>query len=261
MKNFSWIASRNQRLSAMVHLPDNFHEGTPLVVCCHGFSGDKVGYNQLTLNLAKFLEQSGYGVIRFDFLGSGDSDGDFPTDTFVAGWQEDLVNVLAWVQTQPQLATSPIILYGHSLGGLVVLTHPNLQHRVAARMVFAPVTHAIHNFQDIILGNELWRKSIAGEPIANFFERGFRLNSQFTQDLIKADYRPIDDAAKLDTPLLVVHGTLDIVVPIQGSRELYDKYQGEKEFIELEVDHGALGAQEQLQTAIGGWLKKNFPVK
>jgi dipeptidyl aminopeptidase/acylaminoacyl peptidase len=260
MKNFSWIASRNQRLSAMVHLPDDFQEGTPLVVCCHGFTGDKVGYNQLTLNLANSLEKSGYGVVRFDFLGSGDSDGDFSTDTFVAGWQEDLVNVLAWVKQQPHLTNSPIILYGHSLGGLVVLTHPNSQQLVAARIVFAPVTQAIANFQKIILGPELWQKSIAGERIANFFERGFSLDSQFVQDLINTHYCPIAAAAKLSTSLLVVHGTLDVVVPIQGSRDLYDQYQGDKEFVELEIDHGAVGAQEQLQTAIGDWLKKHFPV-
>ena len=260
MKEFNWIASRNKRLSAMVHLPDTFHEGTPLVVCCHGFSGEKVGYNQLTLNLAKFMEKSGYGVVRFDFLGSGDSDGDFATDTFVAGWQEDLVNVLSWVKAQQKFAASPIILYGHSLGGLVVLTHPNLHHSVAARMVFAPVTQAIDNFREIILGNELWQKSVAGEKIANFFERGFPLDSQFTQDLIKNDYHPIEDAAQLSTALLVVHGTRDIVVPIQGSRDLYDKYQCDKEFVELEIDHGAVGAQDQLQTAIGAWLKKHFPV-
>ncbi len=124
MKDYAWIPSRNQRLSAMVHLPESFSEGTPLVVCCHGFTGDKVGYNQLTLNLAKSLEKLAYGVLRFDYLGSGDSDGDFATDTFVAGWQEDLTNVLSWVKAQPKLNASPIVLYGHSLGGLVVLSAP-----------------------------------------------------------------------------------------------------------------------------------------
>jgi len=260
VKNFVWIPSRNKRLSSMVHLPAEFHSGTPLIVCCHGFTGDKVGYNQLTLNLAKYLAKSNYGVVRFDFLGSGDSDGDFSTDTLVTGWQEDLENVLLWVKNQAKFADSPIILYGHSLGGLVTLMHPNYPHSVVARIVFAPVTRAITNFRDIILGPELWEKSLAGESIANFFERGFRLNSQFTQELIQKDFQPIEAAAKLSTSILVVHGTKDIVVPIEGSRALYDQYQGDKEFIELAVDHGAVGGQEQLYPAIGDWLKKHYPV-
>lgn len=230
------------------------------MVCCHGFTGDKVGYNQLTLNLANFMEKSGYGVIRFDFLGSGDSDGDFSTDTFVAGWKEDLWNVLSWVNDQQQLATSPIILYGHSLGGLVVLSHPDSQQPIAGRMVFAPVTYAIDNFREIIFGRELWHKSIIGEEIANFFERGFHLENQFVQDLMKNNYRPIEAAAELSTALLIIHGTLDVVVPIEGSRDLYDKYQGSKDFVELDIDHGAVGAQDKLQVAIGSWLKNHFPV-
>ena len=61
MKDHVWIPSRNGRLSAMVHLPETFQAGDPLVVCCHGFTGDKIGSNQLTRNLAAFLEKSVMG--------------------------------------------------------------------------------------------------------------------------------------------------------------------------------------------------------
>lgn len=257
MKEHLWISSRKKRLSAMIHLPETFKAGTPVVICCHGFTGNKVGYNHLTVNLANFLEQLGYGVLRFDFLGSGDSDGDFSTDTIVSGWQEDLYNVLQWVKRQAEFSASPILLYGHSLGGLVVLTYPD-DHRIAARLLFAPVTDPIHNFRDIILGQEFWNKSLAGEKIENFYDRGFTLESQFAQDLNEKNYKPIEAAAKLPTPLLLVHGTADQVVPIQGSRELHQQYQGAKEFVVTDFDHGAVGAQGKLQKIIGDWLARTF---
>ena len=101
MKEHIWIPSRGKRLSAMLHLPAFLTPDTPLIVCCHGFTGDKIGANQLTLNLAKELVKAGYGALRFDFLGSGDSEGKFATDTVVAGWQEDLNNVMGWIKGDP----------------------------------------------------------------------------------------------------------------------------------------------------------------
>ena len=52
MKDHVWITSRGGRLSAMVHQPDAFRVGMPVVVCSHGFTGNKVGYNHLTVHLA-----------------------------------------------------------------------------------------------------------------------------------------------------------------------------------------------------------------
>ena len=74
MKEHIWIPSRGLRLSAMLHQPAEVRRDTPLIICCHGFTGDKVGANQLTLNLTKKLAQAGYNALRFDFLGSGDSE-------------------------------------------------------------------------------------------------------------------------------------------------------------------------------------------
>lgn len=260
MKDHVWISSRGGRLSTMVHQPDSFRPGTPVVVCSHGFTGNKVGYNHLTVHLASYLEKLGYVVVRFDFLGSGDSDGTFAADTFVSGWREDLANVVAWVKEQTQWKDSPVILYGHSLGGLVTFLHP-ADARIAGRMLFAPVTKAVENFRDVILGPELWSKALQGETVANFFEKAFSLGPQFVQDLAKNQYQPMQTTAALDTPLFIVHGTEDIVVPLAGSQELYEAYSGPKELAVTRFAHGAQGHQEQLQALFGDWLDKQTQIK
>lgn len=259
MKEHVWIPSRGKRLSAMLHLPADMNPDTPVVVCCHGFTGDKTGANQLTSHLANALERSGYSAVRFDFLGSGESEGDFTTDTVVAGWKEDLTQVLAWVREQTQFAASPVILYGHSLGGLVVLTHGDTERGIDGRIVFAPVVYPIANFRDIILGPELWAKSLAGERIVNFFAKGFKLDEQFVKDLVEKNYDPISTAAKLTTSLLIIHGLADVAVPIQGSIELYQKYNGPKVLQKPNIDHVANGRYEVLPQLVLEWLALEFP--
>lgn len=101
------------------------------------------------------------------------------------------------------------------MGGLVVLTHGAIDQNIVGRIVFAPVINPIANFRDGIIGAELWSKSLAGEKIANFFAKGFKLEGQFVQDLVEKNYDPIGAAALLTTPLLIKHGLDDVAVPIQ----------------------------------------------
>jgi uncharacterized protein len=258
VKEHYWVRSRDKRLSVMVHFPKEYTDTTPLVVCCHGFTGNKVGYNHITMNLANRLEHEGYSVVRFDYAGSGDSDGDFAADTCVAGWKEDLENILTWVKEQPNFRAAPKVLYGHSLGGLVVLTRKDAEKDIFARAVFAPTIHAVDNFRDIIFGSELWNQACKGETIRNFQGKGFALEHQFVDDLLAQRYNPLEDASKLTTPLLIIHGSKDTAVPIEGSRKLFAEYNGQKALIILDADHIATGRQNDLQTAIVQWMQKLF---
>lgn len=252
MKEHRWIESRGKRLSAMVHTPASPAVGGPVVIFCHGFTGDKVGANQLMLNLAKAVEAAGMTAVRFDFAGSGDSEGVFAADTTVAGWRRDLASVLAWARNE--YPGGPLFLVGHSLGGLIVLCETD--SKVTGRVAVAPVVYPLANFADTIIGRELWAKALKGEQVANFYGKGFALDSGFVADLVAADYKPLAAAAAYDAPLLVVHGTADAAVPLAGSQELYAGYGGPKELALLEADHVFIGRHEELGAVIVKWLSK-----
>ncbi|EGO61880.1 alpha/beta hydrolase [Acetonema longum] len=243
-----WIFSRNKRLSAMIHADSFTVQKTPVVICCHGFTGDKIGANQLMKNIAKALVVAGFIAVRFDFAGSGESEGEFAQDTTVKGWREDLKNVIAWVNKVPEFEGLPIYLLGRSLGGLVVLSHT--QDSIAERLALAPVVHPVANFQTEILGPGLWRQSLSGRPIANFLGKGFSIASNFVQDLAENRYEPQQHSS----PLLIVHGNQDAIVPLSGSEELFREYQGEKEFKVIEADHVFTGKHEELTSLLTGWL-------
>ncbi len=251
MKEHTWIPSRGKRLSVMIHSPDGA-AAAPVVVLCHGFTGDKVGANQLMRNLAQTFEAAGFCAVRFDFAGSGDSEGTFAADTTVAGWQQDLRSVAAWVGKN--LPGRPVYLLGHSLGGLIVLTAG--ESGVAGRIAIAPVVHAVENFVTI-LGSELWAKAVRGETIANFYGKGFTLDAGFTSDLQAGGYDPLGAAKAFTAPLLIVHGTADAAVPFAGSEELYAACAAPKELAVLDAaDHVFIGRHHELGATIVNWLQR-----
>jgi len=92
-------------------LPTNKPKAVFLV--CHGLNEHSGRYQ----HLAKFFTEKGYGVYGFDHIGHGKSDGtrsfvkDFPTFT-------DPIHILLnrIKETNPDV---PVILLGHSLGGLI----------------------------------------------------------------------------------------------------------------------------------------------
>ena len=68
-------------------------------------------------NIARSLNDAGIAVLRFDFTGLGQSEGEFGETSFSSN-VEDLVDAAAWLEKHHG---APAILVGHSLGGTAVL--------------------------------------------------------------------------------------------------------------------------------------------
>lgn len=254
MKEHVWINSRGQRLSAMLH-KCNSAENSPLIIICHGFTADKIGTNQLNLLLANSIQRAGFHALRFDFLGSGDSDGSFLEDTTVSGWREDLSNVVECVRDHIDLRHSPVYLLGHSLGGCVVLLHENNDVKIRGRILLAPVIHPASNFQNIIFGLERWNKALSGATISNFLDKGFSISKNFVYDLVESNHLPLQSANSYTDPILLIHGTNDQVVPYEGSVTLFQQYQGEKELHSIaESNHVFLNFMDEVQDKVINWL-------
>lgn len=250
MWEHTWIQSGDKRLSAMVHKVKP--EQSPVVIMCHGFTGNKVGANHLFINLAKKIELANYHVVRFDFTGSGESEGEFEADTRILRWKQDLKAVIDYVKHS--FSASPIYLLGHSLGGYVVLLTEDTDDIISGKIAIAPVVEPVENFRKTILGPELYDLSLNGNPISNFYGKGLTLNSQFVSELERLP-NFVKEGYESRRPILFVHGSNDVAVPIEGTDQLFESYQAEKEMVIIEgSDHVFTGKLNELQEAITKWL-------
>lgn len=71
------------RLHAKLELPDNEAEKQPLVILVHGFTGHME--ERHILAVARTLQEIGYGVLRLELYGHGQSGGSFTTMTLKSG--------------------------------------------------------------------------------------------------------------------------------------------------------------------------------
>lgn len=112
-----------------LHLPET-RKKVPLVILVHGWSGNSLGtWNTFFVRAAREICKNGYGVLRFDFRGSGNSEGAFKDQT-ISSMLDDLKIVIEEMSKDPQLDTTKTILIGHSQGMYVSLFQAARDERI-----------------------------------------------------------------------------------------------------------------------------------
>src|SRR5579862_215109 len=103
----------------------------PVVVWLGGFRSDMAGTKAQAL--ADWAQETGRAYLRFDYLGHGESSGDFQAKGTITRWREDALAVL------DELVEGPPVLVGSSMGGwiacLAAMARPE---RVRALVLIAP---------------------------------------------------------------------------------------------------------------------------
>jgi pimeloyl-ACP methyl ester carboxylesterase len=195
--------------------------GGPTVVWLGGFRSDMSGTKAQAL--ADWAMANGRGYLRFDYLGHGESTGDFQAKGTVTRWRKDALAVLA------ELTAGPLVLVGSSMGGwiacLVAMAEPQ---RVAALVLVAPAA----DFTDKLMAPQIppdgraalandgvWlRPSDYGEPYPitrALLEDGARWS------ILGAEPMPIE------APVRILQGGADPDVPWRHALELAQAIKSE----------------------------------
>jgi alpha/beta superfamily hydrolase len=128
----TFASSTGPRLAGLVDLPDSAIRGWG--VFSHGFTLGKD--SPAASRICKQLASDGIGMLRFDALGLGDSEGDWGDGSFTV----KVNDVVTACEFMADRGTPADILVGHSFGGAAVLAAARSSPRVRAVVtVAAPV--------------------------------------------------------------------------------------------------------------------------
>ena len=210
-----------QRIYANLAIPN---PGAPCILMSHGFEASKDGTKWSYL--APRLNQRGYAIFRFTYRGCGReperSEGLFEDTTFT-GRIKDYTAALDYLEGVP-IDQGRVGVIGSSFGGEVIIAARD--PRVKVVVLIAPPSRPDSPTKDQL---EAYKES-------GFFETpsGKRLKMSYFEDV--QCYDLCQAIQTIDQPVLIVHGSLDIDVPLDNAYELYER-AGEPKRLEI-IDGG-----------------------
>lgn len=246
-KKIQFPTHQGIQLTALLEMPEDNPQA--FAVFAHCFTCNK--NLSAVHNISKALNQNGIAVLRFDFTGLGESEGDF-ADTNFSSNVEDLVAACNYLQQHHQ---APSLLIGHSLGGAAVVKAASMVESIKAfATIGAPFDpyHVTHLLQPKI-------EKIQQEGIAevNIGGRSFKVKNQFLEDI--REHSLIEALQGMRKAMLVLHSPQDQTVGIENAAKMYSAAFHPKSFISLDgADHLLTQKQDSLYagTMIAAWAAR-----
>ena len=224
---FRFPGSAGKTLSGRMELPGGRLRGWAIFAHCFTCGKD----NRAAVRIARLLAREGSGVLRFDFAGLGESEGDFADSRFSFDGQD----LKAAARALADDGKAPSLLIGHSLGGAAAIAAAvDLPSIRAVATINAPfdVAHTLHQFDPAAIA------TIDAEGAADVLLAGrrFRVGRGLIDDLRSQDQGA--RIAALRRPLLVMHAPLDDTVGIENATKIYVAARHPKSFFSLDdADH------------------------
>lgn len=242
--------SNGIKLAGLLESPDsNVVRGYALFAHCFTCSKNIAAATRIS----RALVALGYTVLRFDFTGLGNSDGDFSNTNFSSN-VEDLIAAADFLRSEYH---APQLLIGHSLGGAAVLKAAASIEEVTAIATIGAPFNAEHVSKQ--LESDLQQISDEGEAEVDLAGRKFKIKKQFVDDIRSQQN---DHIAKLRRALLILHSPVDETVNIAEAEKIYLQALHPKSFISLDkADHLLSRAEdsEYVAACISAWASRYLP--
>jgi putative redox protein len=248
IQKVSFTNKENEELAGRLELPLE-QEPHNFAIFAHCFTCSK----NLTAvkNVGRALTKAGFGVLRFDFTGLGESEGDFENTNF-SGNVDDLLEAATFLEKNYK---APSLLIGHSLGGAAAIFAASQLNSIKAVAVINSPSNPLHVKR--LLKDSAAEISQKGKANVNLGGREFTIKKQFLDDLEnKPLTKVVSDFRKA---LLILHSPQDTTVSIKNAEEIYKAAFHPKSFVSLDgADHLLSKKEDSLYVGnvIAGWASR-----
>lgn len=267
---FTWLHPKNVPIYGRIWKPE--FPAKAVVILVHGL-GEHIGRYQ---HVAREFTSHSYGFIGADLIGHGKSGGQRGhADSF-----DDFYEIIDWLLTQSEIRFPgvPKILYGHSLGGNLVLTYalkrdPSVAGLIATspglevtkvpplKLAVGKMMYAV--FPRLSMTNSLDVTGLSRDPaVVEAYTNDplvHRLiSARLGIDLLSEGEWLRNNSMGAKAPLLIAHGDSDRLVNITGTKDFVRQYQGDVTFIEFPGGYHELHndiENQKLFTTIFEWLE------
>lgn len=247
-KKVSFTNSNGYELSARLEFP-MLPKPEAFAIFAHVFTGNKSLI--ATRHISRALNMEGIAVLRFDFTGLGESEGDF-ADTNFSSNVDDLLAAARFLEENYK---APTLIVGHSLGGAAsIIAGAQIDSITAIATVGAPSEpeHVTHLLKDKVVEIES-----EGKAIINLSGRTFTIKKQFLDDL--RNHKLHDVLREMNKALIVLHSPQDDVVEIENAASIYHSARHPKSFVTLNgANHMLTNKNDAFYTGtvIASWAKR-----
>lgn len=191
-----------------------------------------------------WLPEQGFNVFLFDYRGYGSS----PGKPDMEGVHDDADKALEYLAKHSDIDSHGVIVLGQSLGGAIgiyLAAHSVYADRIKALIVESAFSGYRRIIRDKLAG--LWITWPLQWPLSY---------------MVSDQYNPLEAMAKIaPKPLLIIHGTDDLIVSVYHARLLFQAANRPKElWIVSGGRHIAAFNQIQYRERLLSFLKKSIPV-
>lgn len=250
-KNLTFENSAGEKLAGILDLPVMRPHAYALFAHCFTCSKNL----RAATNISQALTDAGFAVLRFDFTGLGQSEGEFADSNFSSN-VDDLVTAARFLETHYE---APALLLGHSLGGTAVLQAAHdIPSAAAVATIGSPadpahVAHLLDSAKQALERDGVVSVDLGGRP--------FTIKKQFLEDI---QQQPMPGSVgRLRKAVMILHAPFDDIVGLDNASELFAAAKHPKSFVSLDNADHLLTRQEDSRYAgelIAAWAVRYLPV-
>jgi pimeloyl-ACP methyl ester carboxylesterase len=216
---------QGEKIAGTLHSPERHAGGG--VIFGHCFTCSR--HTRIIREICNELAEKNILALRFDFSGNGQSEGEFSASDY----SKQIAEMQTAAAVIAEKGARRIGLAGHSMGAVIAVLAAARTRNVKAVCALAgrlSGLNATHFFSQ----KQLKELKDTGRVSFNSRGRSLQLSTQFFADAKQYDLP--ETVKSLQTPLMVVHGDADEIIPVQNA---YLAKTLNPEYTELVVIPGA----------------------